>query len=169
MFRRGPRAADVHLQGAATTVGRQAQQDENEGHGCFASGGGFAKRLENFVGMALRCDAVPNLANGSVFADPEGHPHDAKERLAEERFHAASAVGLDDVKLSVGKQREIKVVLDLKFGLRLDGVAAAADDRGVELLEFLDGVTKLGRFVGSTGRVGFGIEIENQILPAKVG
>jgi len=73
------------------------------------------------------------------------------------------------VKLGVGKQREIEVVLDLEFGLRLDGVAAATDDRGVELLEFLDGVTKLGRFVGSTGRVCFGIEVKNQILPAKVG
>jgi hypothetical protein len=57
-------------------------------------------------------------------------------------------------------------MLDLEFRLVFRRVRAASQNARVQLLELLDGVTKLGRFVDSTGRVGFGIEIENQIPPA---
>jgi hypothetical protein len=57
-------------------------------------------------------------------------------------------------------------VLDLEFGLIFRRVRAASHDGGVQLFKVLDGVAKLGRFVDSTGSVGFGIEIENQVPPA---
>ena len=59
-------------------------------------------------------------------------------------------------------------MLDLEFGLSFHVVCAASHDGGVQLFEGLDCVTKLGRFVDSTGRVGFGIEIQDQIAPAKI-
>ena len=57
-------------------------------------------------------------------------------------------------------------MLNLEFRLVFDGVRAAPQDGRVQLLELLDGVTKLGRFVDSTGCIGFGVEIEHDIPPA---
>src|SRR6202046_1061438 len=57
-------------------------------------------------------------------------------------------------------------MLDFEFRLVFHCVRAASQDGRVQLLELLDGVTKLGRFVDSTGRVGFGIEIKHDIPPA---
>jgi hypothetical protein len=123
---------------------------------------------QHFFGVALRRDVVPDFVDLAVAADPERHAHDAEERFSEERFHPARAIGFDHVELRVGKQREIQFVLGLELRLCFDGIAAAADDGRVELFECADGVTKLGRFVRSTGRVGFRVEIKDQILPAKI-
>jgi len=57
-------------------------------------------------------------------------------------------------------------MLDLELRLRFHIVPAASQDGRVQLLEFLDCVTKLGRFVDSTRSIRFGIEVQNQILPA---
>ena len=57
-------------------------------------------------------------------------------------------------------------MFDLELRLRFHIVRAAAQDRRVQLLEFLDCVTKLGRFVDSTRSIRFGIKVKNQILPA---
>jgi len=57
-------------------------------------------------------------------------------------------------------------MFDLELRLRFHIVPAASQDGRVQLLEFLDCVTKLGRFVDSTGGIRFGIEVKNKILPA---
>jgi hypothetical protein len=57
-------------------------------------------------------------------------------------------------------------VLQLEFFLRFDGIAAAADDGGVQFIELLEGVAKLGRFVNSAGGIRFRIEIEDQVFAA---
>jgi hypothetical protein len=119
--------------------------------------------------VAFGRDVVPQSANSAVLADPERHAHDAEERFAEEGFHAPRAVGLDDFEFRVGEQREIQLVLGLELRLCFNGVAATTDDRGIQLLELVGGVAKLGRFIRSTGRVGFREEIENQILSTKIG
>ncbi len=119
--------------------------------------------------MALRRDVLPDLANPSVGPDPERHAHDSEKGFPEERFHPPRAVGFDDVEFGVRQERKVQLVLDLELRLRLDGVAARADDRGVELFELLDGVTKLGRFVRSTGCIGLRIKIQDHVLAAKIG
>jgi hypothetical protein len=53
----------------------------------------------------------------------------------------------------------------VRFGI----AAAAADYHRVVLFEFLEGVTKLGRFVRSTGGIGFGEKVENHVLAAESG
>lgn len=118
--------------------------------------------------MAFRRDVVPDFANLAILSDPKGHAHDAEESLAQERLHAAGAEGLDDMEFRIRKQREIQFVLGFEFCLGFDGIAAAADNRGVEFFEFGDGVTKLGRFTRSTGRVGFREKIEDQVPAAKI-
>jgi hypothetical protein len=50
------------------------------------------------------------------------------------------------------------MVLGLEGGLRFDGIGAQAEDGHTLLVEVFLCVTKLGRFNGSTGSVGFGIE-----------
>jgi len=53
--------------------------------------------------------------------------------------------------------------------MRFRIAAAAADYHRIVLFEFLEGVTKLGRFVRSTGSIGFGEKIEDHILAAESG
>jgi hypothetical protein len=52
--------------------------------------------------------------------------------------------------------------------LGFDGVAAHAEDDGVELVELLFCVAKLGRFYRSTGGVGFGVEEEDDAFAPEV-
>jgi hypothetical protein len=118
--------------------------------------------------VSLWRDLVPYFANLAVRPDPESHAHNPQERFPQKTFHPARAVGLDDIKFRVGEQRERKLVFLFEFCLCFHGIAAAADDGGVQLFELLEGVTKLGRFVRSTGCIRFRIKIENQVLPVKI-
>jgi hypothetical protein len=52
--------------------------------------------------------------------------------------------------------------------LGIDRVGAHPEDRDTELVEVFFCVTKLGRFNGSTGSVGFGEEKENDALAVKI-
>jgi hypothetical protein len=111
---------------------------------------------------------VPDFPNFTVRPNPERHAHNPQERLAEKRFHPPRAKCLDYVEVRVSQQRKIQLVLCFKFCLRVDGIAAAPEDSGVQLLEFFDGVTKLGRFVRSTWCVRLRIEIQNKVLAAEI-
>src|SRR3974390_2547094 len=77
-------------------------------------------------------------------------------------FHAARAVCFDHIELCVGQQRKIQVVLGSKLSLSLDGISTASHYRRVLLGKALHRVTKLGRFVRSTRRVGFWEKIKNE-------
>jgi hypothetical protein len=55
-------------------------------------------------------------------------------------------------------------MFELELRLRFHIVPAASQDGGIQLLELLDCVTKLGRFVDSTRSIRFGVKVENQIL-----
>ena len=114
---------------------------------------------QNFVGVALWSDLIPNLADLSVGTDPECHPHDPKKRFSKERLHSASAISLDDMEFGIGEQWKVQVVFGFELRLRLDGIGAAAGNGGVQYDELLDGVAELGRFIGSTRRVGLRKEI----------
>jgi hypothetical protein len=128
----------------------------------------FLQCGENFRGVSLGRDFVPNFANLSVGADPEGHPHDSEKSLPEEAFHPPRAEGFDHFESRIRKQRKIQFVLHFEFGLRVHGITAAAQDCRIQRFKFLDGVTKLGRFRCSTGCVGLRIEIKNQVLPGEI-
>lgn len=60
-------------------------------------------------------------------------------------------------------------MLVLEFGLSVDGISAATNNGRIQLLETAHRVAKLGRFVRSTWCVGFGKEIEDEVLAAKIG
>ena len=56
-------------------------------------------------------------------------------------------------------------MFDLELRLCFHIVPAASQDGCVQLVKFLDCVTKLGRFVDSTRSIRFGIEVQHKILP----
>lgn len=118
--------------------------------------------------MPFGRDFVPDFTHFSVRPDPVAHAHDSEKRFPEEALHAPRAVRFHHLKFGVGQEREIQFVLDLKFSLVFGGIRAAPQDGGICLLELLDGVTKLGRFRRSTGRIRLGIKVQDQILPAVV-
>ena len=68
----------------------------------------------------------------------------------------------------VGEQRKIEIVLGFEGGLGFDGIGAHAEDGHIVLVEVFLCVTKLGRFDGSTGSVGFGVEEEEDALPPEI-
>ena len=59
-------------------------------------------------------------------------------------------------------------MLDLEGGLGIDGVGAHPEDGDAVLVEIFFCVAKLGRFDGSTGGVGFGVEEEQDALADEV-
>jgi hypothetical protein len=57
-------------------------------------------------------------------------------------------------------------VLQLEFFLCFYGIAAAADDGGVQFIELLEGVAELGRFVDSAWSIRFRIKVQDQVFAA---
>jgi hypothetical protein len=70
--------------------------------------------------------------------------------------------------IGIAEQREIELVLGFERRLGLDGIGAHAKDGDLALIELLFCVTKLGRFDGSTGGVGFGKKEEQDALALEV-
>ncbi len=105
-------------------------------------------------------DGGPDFFDFAAFADEEGAAGDAHEFAAHELLSLPRAVGPDGFVIGIAKQREIKLVLGLEPRQGFDGIGAHAEDGDLALIELLFCVTKLGRFDGSTGSVGFGKEEE---------
>ena len=116
--------------------------------------------------MALRCDLSQMariLPSGPIQYVIRTIPrNDFPKKL----FIRRAPYGFDHFEFRVGQQRKSQLVLHFELFLRIHGIAAAADDRGVQLLEFLERVAKLGRFVDSTWSIRFRIKIEDQVLAA---
>jgi hypothetical protein len=119
--------------------------------------------------VAFGADFIPDFFDFAVRADEERAADDAEERATEKFLHAARAVGFDRFQVGIAEKIEIEFVFGFKAGLRFNGIAAHAEDHGVELIEVLFCVAKLGRFDGSTGSVGFWIEEEDNAFAAEVG
>ena len=119
--------------------------------------------------MPFGFDIVPNMLDGACGADQETATHNPQERFAQEFLHAPGPEGLNHFEFGIAEQREVEFVFLLEAGLGFDGVAAGSQDDGIQLVELLLCVTKLGRFDGSTGSVGFGKEKEQHFFAAKVG
>jgi len=83
-------------------------------------------------------------------------------------FFLPGAEFLDGFVGGVAEQREIEILLGLEGGLGFDGVGAHAENGDAEIVEFLFCVAKLGRFDGSTGGAGFGVEEEEDGLAGEV-
>lgn len=124
--------------------------------------------FENFGGVPFGAGLVPDVAYFCVRPNPVRHAHDSEERFAEETLHAPRAVDLDGVEIRIRKQRKIQIVLGLEFRLLLDGIRAATQNYGVQLVEFFLRVAKLGRFIRSTRRQRLGKKEEDHVFSAQI-
>jgi len=118
--------------------------------------------------VAFGSNEGPDLFDFAGFADEERTADDAHEGAAHELFFLPSAEFSDGFVRGIGEQRKIELVLGLERGLRFDGIGAHAEDGHTMLIELLLCVTKLGRFNGSTGGVGFGVEKEEDALAFEI-
>jgi hypothetical protein len=71
--------------------------------------------------------------------------------------------------VGIRHKREGQLVLGCELRLLLCLIRRDADDLGVLLRKFLQGVAKLGRFLGSAGCVCFGEKVDHHALPAQFG
>ena len=118
--------------------------------------------------MAFGSDEGPEFFDFAGFADEEGTADDAHEGAAHEMLFLPGTEFFDGFVGGVAEQRKIKILFRLERGLGFDGVCAHAEDGDAELVEVIFCVAKLGRFNGSTGGVGFGIEKEEDAPAGEV-
>ena len=118
--------------------------------------------------MAFGFDEGPEGFELAGFADEEGAADDAHEAAAHELFFLPGAEFLDSFVGGIAEERKIEFLLFLEGGLGFDGIGAHSEDGDTEFVEFFFCVTKLGRFDGSTGSVGFGVEEEEDALAGEV-
>jgi hypothetical protein len=125
--------------------------------------------FEDGGGVAFGFDEGPDVFDFAGFADEKRAADDAHEGTAHELFFLPGAEFGDEFVMGVAEQGEIQILLGLEGGLSFDGIGAKAEDGDVELVEVFFCVAKLGRFDGSTGGVGFGVEEEKDALAGEVG
>jgi hypothetical protein len=124
--------------------------------------------VEDFGGMAFGSDEGPDGFDFASFADEEGAADDAHVGAAHEMFFLPGAELLDGFVGGVAEQGEIEILLGLEGGLGFDRIGAQAEDGDAELVEIFFCVAKLGRFDGSTGSAGFGVEEKEDALAGEV-
>jgi len=124
--------------------------------------------LEDGGGVAFGFDEGPDIFDFAGLADEEGAADDAHEGTAHELFFLPGAELCDGLVSRVAEQRKIDLVLGFEGGLGFDGIRAHAEDGHAEFVEFLLCVAKLGRFDGSTGGVGLGVEEEEDALALEI-
>jgi hypothetical protein len=123
---------------------------------------------QDFGGVAFGFDEGPEVLNFSGFADEEGAADDAHEGAAHELFFLPGTKSLDGFVSGIAEKGEIEILFGFEGGLGFDGVGAEAEDGDAELVKIFFCVTKLGRFDGSTGGAGFGVEEEDDALAGEV-
>jgi hypothetical protein len=70
--------------------------------------------------------------------------------------------------IGIAEQGEIELLFLLEGGLGFDGIGAEAEDGDVQFIKIFFCVTKLGRFDGSTGGVGFRKEKEKNAMALEI-
>ena len=118
--------------------------------------------------MAFGFDGGPHFLDFAVRADEERAAHDAHELSAHELFLLPGSESFDGFVIGIAEQGKIEFLFCFERGLGLDGIGTHSKDGHTELIELLFCVTKLGRFDGSTGSVGLGIEKDEDTMAFKV-
>lgn len=135
---------------------------------CWGSGSYLRNALEDSGGVAFGFDEGPDFFDLAGFADEEGAADDAHEGAAHELFFLPSAQFRDGLVRGIREQGKVEIVLGFEGSLGFDRIGAQADDGHAVLVEVFFCVTKLGRFDGSTGSVGFGVEEEEDALAFEI-
>jgi hypothetical protein len=101
-------------------------------------------------------------------ADQDRAAHDAQVGFPQKTLHPAGLIGFDRHEFRVAEQRKIRLLLGLEFGLRFDGIRAAAEHNGVEPVEFTFQFAKFDGFRCAAGGAGLGIKVKRDVLAAQI-
>jgi uncharacterized membrane protein YgcG len=118
--------------------------------------------------VALGFDFGEDFEDALVGADQEGGPLDPHD------FFAVHILFFENIKLFahgfvyISKEGIREVVLFAEFPLRLRRIAGNAEDDGAGRLDFFELVAKAAGLNGAAGRVGFGIEKQDDRLTGEV-
>ncbi len=119
--------------------------------------------------MTFRSRILPDFFDFSVRANQAGTADNPQKILSQKTFHAARAVGFNHFEIRIAEKWKVQLVFGLKLSQDILCIRAAPQDDGVELVELVLGVAKLGRFVRSTGCQSLGKEKQHDALPVKLG
>lgn len=115
--------------------------------------------------MAFRRSFLPDVLDPPIRTDQHAAAHDTQKRFTQKTFHAPGPVGFDGLEVRIAQQGKVQLQFFPEFAQGGGRVCAAGQDGGVQGVEFLFCVAKLGRFVVSTRRVRFDKE-KQQHAPA---
>jgi hypothetical protein len=118
--------------------------------------------------MTFCSDGGPKSFDFAAFSDEKGTADDAFEFAAHELLLLPSAESSNGFVSRIAEQRKIQLLLGFERSLSFNGIGAHAKNGHLEFIEMLLCVTKLGRFDGSTGSVGFGIEKEQDATALEI-
>ena len=103
-----------------------------------------------------------------VGANYVGGALDARDLLAVHVLFFDDAEAVADGLVGVGQERVLQVVLFCELLLRFHGVARDAEDDDSRFLQLGEVVSEAAGFDGATGRVGLGIEEEDDGLAGEI-
>ncbi len=119
--------------------------------------------------MALGLHVFPNMSDFALSIDEKGGAGDAVKGPAQELFESPDSVSLEHLVGRIAQQGKVQFLFDTESEKSFFRIGAGAQDRGTQFFELLLCVTKLGRFGGSTGSIGFRVEEEHNLFAAKIG
>ena len=114
--------------------------------------------------MAFGLNVGENFLDLAVAADQECGARNAHHFFSVHVLFFQNTVGNRGLLIDVAQQRERQAVLGLETRLSSRRVGRNTEYYAVLFVELLDGVTKLVRFYGSTGRIRAGEEVEHDLL-----
>lgn len=118
--------------------------------------------------MAFDFDLGVDLYDLALFVDDERRALNAHVFAAVHGFLLPRAVGLGDLVIFIANESEGQFELALEFVVRLHAVGADTKDDSVLSAEGLVGVAELTGFRRAARRIVFGIEIQHDVLAAKI-
>jgi hypothetical protein len=118
--------------------------------------------------MSFGSDGGPESFDFTGFSEEERAADDAHEFAAHILLLLPDAEGCNCFVIWIAEQRKIQLLFGFERSLSSDGIGAHAEDGDIKFIEMLFCVTKLGRFDGSTGCVGFGIEKEQDAAALEI-
>ena len=121
------------------------------------------ERLKDLGGVAVGLDVVPGPLDPALAVDQEGRAQHPDAGLAIPALLPPGAVGVHDLVVGVGQQRELEAVLVAEALVALGIVGRDADDRHAGGLEGGQVVVELARLTGAARGIVRGIEVDEYL------
>src|SRR4029079_5309599 len=124
---------------------------------------------QHLSGVVRRLDTAEDLLDHAVGPDDDGRPLDAHVLLAGEALLHPEAVALRQLVAGIGQEREREAVLLPEPRVRLLAVGADPEHQGARFPEGVPGVADPTCLLRAAGRVVALVEVQDDLLPARVG